>query len=105
MALRRTPEVSWLSVYPVAREIEGWDSKDNTRAIYVNIGGGIGHQCKQFKDKYPDLPGRVILQDLPHSISKALPTPGVENMEHDFFQPQPIKGSDGFSFPFSLLPA
>lgn len=101
MALRRTPEVSWLSVYPVAREVEGWDSKDNTRAIYVNIGGGIGHQCKQFKDKYPDLPGRVILQDLPHSIAKALPTPGVENMEHDFFQPQPVKGSDSLS-PFPL---
>lgn len=92
MALRRKPELSWLSVYPVAQEVEGWDSKDNSRAIYVNIGGGIGHQCKQFKEKYPDLPGRVILQDLPHSIAKALPTPGVENMEHDFFQPQPIKG-------------
>ncbi|KAM5467371.1 putative demethylsterigmatocystin 6-O-methyltransferase [Microsporum audouinii] len=91
MALRRKPELSWLSVYPVAQEVEGWDSKDNSRAIYVNIGGGIGHQCKQFKEKYPDLPGRVILQDLPHSIAKALPTPGVENMEHDFFQPQPIK--------------
>lgn len=92
MALRRKPELSWLSVYPVAREVKSWDAKDNSKVIYVNIGGGIGHQCKQFKEKYPDLPGRVILQDLPHSIAKALPTPGVENMEHDFFQPQPIKG-------------
>ncbi|KAF2269981.1 O-methyl transferase B [Lojkania enalia] len=91
MALRREPELSWLSVYPVAREVKDWDTKDNSKAIYVNIGGGIGHQCKQFKEKYPDLPGRVILQDLPHSIAKALRTPGVENMEHDFFQPQPIK--------------
>jgi hypothetical protein len=91
MALRRQPELSWLSVYPVTRETKDWDAQDNSKAIYVNIGGGIGHQCKQFKEKYPDLPGRVILQDLPHSIAKALPTPGVENMEHDFFQPQPIK--------------
>ncbi|KAJ2999001.1 hypothetical protein NUW58_g141 [Xylaria curta] len=90
MALRRKPEISWLSVYPVEKEAAGCG---NTRPIYVNIGGGIGHQCAQFKDKYPALAGRVILQDLPHSISNALPTPGVENMAHDFFEPQPVKGA------------
>ncbi|KAI0411469.1 S-adenosyl-L-methionine-dependent methyltransferase [Xylaria grammica] len=74
----------------LGREAVGCDS---TRPIYVNIGGGIGYQCAQFKDKYPDLVGRVILQDLPHSISNALPTPGVENMAHDFFEPQPVKDS------------
>lgn len=92
MALRRQPKLTWLSVYPVREQINGRDARDGTRALYVNIGGGIGHQCRQFKEQYPDLQGKVILQDLPHSIEKALPTLGVENMEHDFFQPQPIKG-------------
>lgn len=92
MALRRKPQLSWLTVYPVAEEARGWDAKDNSRAIYVNIGGGIGHQCAQFRERYPDLPGRVILQDLPHSIAQALPTAGVENLAHNFFEPQPIKG-------------
>ncbi|KAL2043501.1 hypothetical protein N7G274_003808 [Stereocaulon virgatum] len=55
------------------------------------MGGGVGHQCAQFKARFPHVPGRVILQDLPHSIDKALPTPGVENMVHDFFEPQPVK--------------
>lgn len=64
MALRRQPQISWLSVYPVARKVGNWNAEDMSRVIYVNIGGGIGHQCKQFKEKYPDLPGRVILQDL-----------------------------------------
>ncbi|KAK8087647.1 hypothetical protein PG997_002608 [Apiospora hydei] len=91
MASRRQPETSWLSVYPVAQEVKGWDAKDGKQALYVNVGGGIGHQCKQFREWYPNLPGRVILQDLPHSIEKSLSTPGVENMVHDFFQPQPIK--------------
>jgi hypothetical protein len=91
MALRRKPELSWLTVYPVERDTKDWDAKNNG-TIYVNIGGGIGHQCAQFKEKYPKLPGRVILQDLPHTIEKALPTPGVESMAHDFFEPQPIKG-------------
>lgn len=94
MALRRQPELSWLAVYPVEEEAKGLDAG---RPIYVNIGGGIGHQCAQFKEKYPSLPGRVILQDLPHSIAQALPTPGVENMAHDFFDAQPVKGNHNFT--------
>ncbi|KAI1386128.1 O-methyl transferase B [Hypoxylon trugodes] len=89
MALRRQAELSWLTVYPVRREVSGLT--DHHRPLYVNIGGGIGHQCAQFREKYPDIPGRVILQDLPDTIVRALPTPGVENMAHDFFEPQPIK--------------
>jgi hypothetical protein len=89
MALRRKPDLSWLSVYPVVEETRSWDPE---RPVFVNVGGGVGHQCAQFKEKFPDVPGRVILQDMPHSIAQALPTPGVENMVHDFFQPQPVKG-------------
>ncbi|KAG8170109.1 hypothetical protein KVR01_000854 [Diaporthe batatas] len=89
MALRREPEVSWLSVYPVMEKAKDWDP---SKAVFVNVGGGVGHQCAQFKEKCP-VPGRVILQDLPHSIANALPTPGVENMVYDFFEPQPIQGA------------
>lgn len=90
MAHRRQPEVSWMSVFPVACEIQGWEADNQDKVVYVNIGGGIGHQCRQFKEKYPGVPGRVVLQDLEHSIDKALSTPGVENMTHNFFEPQPI---------------
>lgn len=70
MALRRGPEKSWLSVYPVEEEVKRWSGKwSATNLLYVNIGGSIGHQCKQFKQKYPDIPGRVVLQDLNHSVS------------------------------------
>lgn len=89
MAARRKGMPTWLSVYPVEQYTEAW--KPET-PVYVDIGGGIGHQCAEFKAKYPNLPGRVILQDLPYSIENALSTPGVENMVHDFFQPQPIRG-------------
>lgn len=80
---------TWLSVYPVEKETSNW-SPD--RPVFVDVGGGLGHQCAALKHKYPQLPGRVILQDLPHAIQTALPTPGVEKMEHDFFGPQPVKG-------------
>lgn len=89
MALRRKPDVSWLAVYPVAEETAGFKGD---RAAFVNVGGGIGHQCAEFKRAYPEIPGRVVLQDLQHSIDAALPTPGVDNMVHDFFEPQPVEG-------------
>jgi hypothetical protein len=93
MALRRGPEKSWISVYPVEEEVKRWSSDRTTDApLYVNIGGSIGHQCKQFKEKYPNLEGRVVLQDLEHSVNNAMQTPGVENIIHNFFDPQPLKG-------------
>lgn len=90
MALRRKPQVTWLSEYPVTEEVTDWPAD---KGLYINIGGSIGHQCAQFKEKYPDLKGRVVLQDLPHSVAAALNTPGVENMPHDMFEPQPVLGA------------
>lgn len=45
------------------------------------------------RERHNDLPGRLILQDLPetiNSIEKALP--GIEPMIYDFFGPQPVIG-------------
>lgn len=91
MASRRSADETWLSTYNVESELrlKDWGSDD---PIFVNIGGGIGHQCAEFKAKFPHINGRVILQDLPHTIHNALRTPGVENVAHDFFKPQPILG-------------
>lgn len=88
-ALRRQPDATWLSVYPVETEVVGWPPD---RPLYVNVGGGVGHQCAQFKEKYPSLGGQIILQDLPQSVAEALPTPGVENMAHNMFETQPVIG-------------
>ncbi|KAL1967218.1 hypothetical protein VTN77DRAFT_3509 [Rasamsonia byssochlamydoides] len=91
MAARRHGMPTWLSVYPVEKQAQGWSPEAGP--IFVDIGGGIGHQCAEFKAKYPNLPGSVVLQDLPHCIDHALPTPGVQNMVYDIFKPQPIKGA------------
>lgn len=89
MAQQREGMPTWLSVYPVDQETSGLSPE---RPVFIDVGGGLGHQCAALKDKYPSLPGRVILQDLPHAIQAALSTPDVEKMEHDFFKRQPIKG-------------
>lgn len=90
MSIRRQgAQETWLSVYPVEEETKTWNPND---AVYVNIGGNIGMQNAEFKTRYPDVPGRVILQDRPENIAKAMRTPGVENIAYDFFTPQPIQG-------------
>ena len=89
MASRREAMTTWLDVYPVEQETKGWDPE---APVFVDVGGGIGHQCAELKDKYPKLPGKVFLQELPHCIDQAKPTSGVVNMVHNFFEVQPIKG-------------
>ena len=42
--------------------------------------------------KRPDLVGWMIAQDLPEVIADRDVAQGVENMAHDFFKPQPVKG-------------
>lgn len=80
---------SWLSRYPIEEETKDWDP---TKPVFVDVGGGFGHKCLEFKTEKPNIPGRVILQDLNHSIQNALPMKDVELEVHDFFTPQTIKG-------------
>ena len=69
--------------------------------MLIDIGGGVGHEIQAIKQYYPSLPGRLILQDTPETIKRALPIEGMETMEYDFFTKQPVTG---ISPPFSDLP-
>ncbi|KAI1372862.1 putative sterigmatocystin 8-O-methyltransferase precursor [Hypoxylon crocopeplum] len=69
--------------------------------LFVDVGGAVGHQCVAFKHRFPNLPGRIILQEQAHVISqvKENPLPGFEGIEaepYDFFTPQPIKGARAY---------
>jgi demethylsterigmatocystin 6-O-methyltransferase len=97
-----------LNLYMMARSegsISAFDrwTPDSTglspeRAVFVDIGGAIGVKCVEFKEKFPNIPGKVILQDLPFAVEHALPTNGVEKMVYDFLTPQPIKGTKPLSY-------
>lgn len=73
----------------MAEECRGWSTE---RAVFVDIGGGTGQQCIALKDRFPGLPGKVILQDLPLVVAAAVIPEGVEAMAYDFFTLQPVKG-------------
>ncbi|MCJ1382181.1 hypothetical protein MMC17_005293 [Xylographa soralifera] len=90
MAAQRDGMPTWLNVYPLEAQAAGLDPQ---APLFVDVGGGIGHQCQLLKQTYPNLPGRVILQDLPQTIEHAPPIDGVSQQAHDFFTPQPVTGA------------
>lgn len=67
------------------------NQQDPSTALLVDVGGSRGQMCRVFKDRFPELPGRVIVQDLPNTV--ASPGDGIEAMPYNFFTPQPVKGA------------
>ena len=80
------------SVYPIhERLVQGFDESLQD-AFFVDIGAGNAHVVAGLRSAMPDLPGRLVAQDLPFVVGavSGLP-PGVEVQAHDFFTEQPIK--------------
>jgi len=92
MAAQREGMPVWLDVFPIEAEVKTLNSKQSS-PLFVDIGGGLGHQAIAFKEKFPNLAGRVILQDIPATLEHAISHPGVEVMVQDFFNPQAIQGA------------
>ena len=92
MGLSRLNEgEQWFDYFPVQAKM---GDTDPSRTLLVDVGGGIGHDLIAFKKKFPDLPGRLIVQDLAVVVEAAKDLPaGIEAMGHDFFTPQPIRGA------------
>ena len=84
----------WLDVVYFEKEAANVSAD---RALLVDVGGNIGHQSERLRRKYPDLPGKIIVQDLEENVKVAPQLQGVEFMAHDFFTPQPIKGTSEIS--------
>ncbi|KAH6975692.1 S-adenosyl-L-methionine-dependent methyltransferase [Ilyonectria destructans] len=93
---------SWMDpeVYPVQDNlISDFDHEGDNRkpVMLVDIGGSYGHDLAEFRRKYPDAPGRLILQDLPRVLDKITSLEeDIERMPYDFLTPQPIKGARAY---------
>ncbi|CZR56364.1 related to O-methyltransferase [Phialocephala subalpina] len=81
----------WYEFFPVEERF-GNNSPDTP--LLIDIGGGLGHDLAEFHSRFPNLPGKLILQDLPAAIEdiKDLSS-SIERMKYDFFTPQPVKGA------------
>ena len=95
MAGYRAGKVSWTqdSLYPVVENLGTELKDDNDAVLLVDVGGGMGHDLEDFKARFPNLKGRLLLQERREVISQiAELSPGIEVTEHDFFKPQPVQG-------------
>ena len=90
MAAQRKGEPSWLDVFPLERLVK---ETSPTAPVFVDVGGGVGHQCVALVERLPQLVGRVVVQDLAAVIANAAPHPRVEYLAHDFWYPQPVTGA------------
>ncbi|KAK0104863.1 hypothetical protein ONS95_005129 [Cadophora gregata] len=98
MAFKQNRE-NFVDIFPWAKETQLQLPEDEV--FFVDVAGGIGHRAKDLKTRYPSLPGRVILQDLPHVLPSSTLEPevlaglqgcGIELMPHDIFTPQVVIG-------------
>jgi hypothetical protein len=85
---------SWMDsgFYDVPALIKAVGEED---ALLVDMGGSVGHDLSEFRRKWSDAPGRLVLQDLPKVLEQARTMslhPSIEIMDHDFFTEQPVRG-------------
>jgi len=69
---------------------------DSETILFVDIGGSTGPQSRELRKRFPNLKGRVLLQDRPEVVAQAkeeLKTMGIEAEVHDIFTPQTVKGA------------
>jgi demethylsterigmatocystin 6-O-methyltransferase len=103
MAVQRDKD--WLDVFPVEKEVDSWSAEPD-KALFVDIGGGMGGQCRGFRAKYPKVPGRIILQELPQLVERLPPMEGIEKMAQNFFEQQTIEGASmPIKISISMLPS
>jgi hypothetical protein len=80
-------------VYPVRERLVDGANRSPDAPFLVDIGGNVGHDLARFHSRYPDAPGKLILQDLPMMIRQIKDLDqAIIRMEYDFHQEQPVKG-------------
>ncbi|CRL22345.1 O-methyltransferase, COMT, eukaryota [Penicillium camemberti] len=86
----------WTKVYDTTKLLEGAKLDDGSPFV-VDVGGNTGIDISHVLAKHPDLPaGSLVLQDLPEVIANAQVDKKITAMVHDFFLPQPVKGSRAY---------
>lgn len=89
--------IVWTDFFPAEEGIGKGARRDPEAIMFVDIGGGMGHEGLALKKRYPNLPGRFVNQDLPQIVSDQK-LHGIESIAHDFFTPQPLKDKHRVEF-------
>ncbi|PYH75475.1 S-adenosyl-L-methionine-dependent methyltransferase [Aspergillus uvarum CBS 121591] len=94
MHFQRNQTTNWAKLVTVLRS----KGTATDEVLFVDVGGGTGHQSQRVLQYDPDIPGRFILQDLPQVMESAPTIPGVEKMYYNIFEEQPVIGAKFYYF-------
>jgi hypothetical protein len=89
----RRDEISWMEFFPVEEKLQVQSPSD---VLLVDVGGGRGKDLQLFRDKFPGLQGRLVLQDLSYVVETADISSEIETQVHNFFDEQPVKGAKAY---------
>jgi demethylsterigmatocystin 6-O-methyltransferase len=79
----------WFDVFPIEEKSKNLNPD---QALFVDVGGNIGHQSVALKARLPEIQNDIIVEDLEIVLASAIPCEGVKTIAFDFFQPQVVKG-------------
>ena len=84
----------WFKFYPIEEKLQVLSDQ---HPALVDIGGGLGHDLITLQRNFPNLRGRLVLQDLAIVINEIKDLPfGIEAMAYDFFTPQPVQRAKAY---------
>ncbi|KAI9695062.1 MAG: hypothetical protein M1820_008955 [Bogoriella megaspora] len=83
---------SWMDIYPVEDRIVKDARLEPESVAMVDVGGAFGLQAIGLKNRFPQLRGRFIVEDLAQGFPKEKPE-DIEFLEHNFLTEQPIRGA------------
>lgn len=72
---RRKGLAQWYERFPMAKVLGPGARLDPEAVLVVDVGGNKGHDATNFQEAHPDIPGRLILQDLPPMIDRVSKCP------------------------------
>lgn len=97
---REVAQAQWFETYPAETELAPENlRKSENEVLVVDVGGGRGHEIGKFRERFPGFQGMLVLQDLPETIRGIEKVPnGIEAMQHNFFDPQSVRGAKIYYF-------
>ncbi|KAH7303153.1 S-adenosyl-L-methionine-dependent methyltransferase [Rhexocercosporidium sp. MPI-PUGE-AT-0058] len=95
---RKDGSPRWLDYFPVSTQVSDLSIAEDAVTL-VDVGGNLGHDVQVFRERCPDIPGKVVLMDLPVVLREIKdPLVGIEKVEYDFFTPQPVVDAKFYIF-------
>lgn len=94
----KTLGLKWHEMPNIIESVFGSGNLSADDVLMVDVGGSSGHDLVSFRNNHSNMPGRLVLQDLPSAIEAAeangeLKGKGIEAYQHDFFTPENIIGA------------